>query len=183
MCLMALTLERRQWIPILRLVRHLARPLVTPPASAAISMCLLVVTCRPVLVSRLLIRALIGCILILGLMSLAGCMISLMILLFDPVSLYLLGAVEMRTACGVWCLYLLKCRGWPLSVDGSWKLHLISALPCEWLFPHTVLSRGTAMRDLLMMSSVLGGRQLNSAGGGLLVLCLARRCEQPLTFR
>lgn len=180
-CCNALILERRHLIPTLCLSRQLAKLLVTPPARAAISVCLPSVIWVPTLVSRLLTRFPIGCMLTPGLSRLAGWTTRLIILL-DKFNLQLLGAVDRHMA-------RLMCRrnlgypsGWPLTVEGRWNLRLINACPWEVLFLHTVLTRGMAIRDLLTISRKLLGKKLSSARGGALVVWLLRRCEQPLIF-
>lgn len=181
MCCSALMLERRHLIPTLCLSRQLARLLVTPPASAAISACLPPLIWLPTLVSRLLTRFPAGCMLTPGLIRLAGWTTRL-IMLLDRLSLQLLGAVDRHMARLMWLRNLGYPSGWPLTVDGRWNLRLISACPWDVLFLHTVLTRGMAIRDLLTISRKLLGKKLSSARGGALGVWPLKRCEQPLMF-
>lgn len=144
-----------------------------------ISICLFLVICWWICESRLFIWVIVGCILIFGLISLVGCIICLMICLVCFV-LQGFGVVEMKMVCGFIVFYFLKCSGWLFSVEGRWKLYFIRVFLCEWLFLNIVLICGMLMCDLLIISSELVGRQLQSVGGGLLGVCLERQCEQFL---
>lgn len=87
--------------------RQLARLLVTPPARAAIRMCLLCLVCVRTLATRLLTRLWAGPMMTLGLTSLAGWTIRLMMLLFISSNLQGLGAVDRQTARLTWLMNLL----------------------------------------------------------------------------
>lgn len=123
-----------------------------------IKICLLLVVWMCVLESRLFIWVVIGCILMIGFNKLVGCIICFVILLFDLVSLYLFGVVDIKMVCGVNVLNLLNLSGWLFKVEGRWKLNFISVFFCEWLFLNIVLICGMVMCDLLMISKLLWGK-------------------------